>query len=89
MQPIQSMMGVPGMVPMGGMPGIMPMHGVGMGMPMHQPTVQLPPGYELPRLSYTPDRGWSPWELASRHYSGNRLERSWLDSLVSAAWAER
>jgi hypothetical protein len=84
MQPMQPMMGVPGMVPMGAVPGMVPIHGhgVGMGMPMHQ-NMQLPQGYELPRLSYTPDRGWGAWDLASRHYSGTRLDRSWLDSLVS------
>ncbi|GMK59648.1 hypothetical protein CspeluHIS016_0802540 [Cutaneotrichosporon spelunceum] len=78
---MQPMMGAPGMAPMMA-PSMMQMPGVGMGMPT-QPNYQLPAGYELPRLSYTADRKWGGWDLASRHYSGTRLERSWLDSLMS------
>ncbi|BEI79659.1 hypothetical protein CcaverHIS002_0101880 [Cutaneotrichosporon cavernicola] len=86
MQPMQPMMGVPGMVPMVA-PSMVQMPGVGMGTPLQppfqQPTFQFPGGNELPRLSYTAERGWGGWDLASRHYSGTRLERSWLEKLMS------
>ncbi|KLT43372.1 hypothetical protein CC85DRAFT_327319 [Cutaneotrichosporon oleaginosum] len=78
MQPKPNMM-PPSMVPMGmpgpGAPGMVPIHG--------RMQYQLPPGYELQRLPYTPDRGWGAWDLASHHYSGSRLERTWLNELIS------
>ncbi|KAI9634802.1 uncharacterized protein MKK02DRAFT_27944 [Dioszegia hungarica] len=87
MMPGQMGMGMGGMggQHMGGMamPGGMGAMGAMGGMMGGNAWRNLDYGYTLPQLGYKPEAAWSPWDLATRAYTGERLERGFFDNIVS------
>ncbi|KAK1925659.1 hypothetical protein DB88DRAFT_484648 [Papiliotrema laurentii] len=40
--------------------------------------------YQLPELGYTPNSSWGAWDLATARYTGDRLQRSFFDNLLTS-----